>query len=321
MKEKKSIAILAGGTSSEREISLQSAQLIVDHIDRNTYTPRLLLVNEGQILDAQTKIVLDLTTFSLRLDDQDLTFDYAFLIVHGPPCENGLLQGYLEFLNIPHNTCDSLVAGITFNKAYCKDLLRTIDIPMAESILLYAQGPSRLSEIRSMGFPVFVKPNQHGSSYGITKVNAQTDLEPAIELAFSFDSEVLVERFIHGIEYSCGVLESAGQIHTFPITEIRPDGEFFDYDAKYLGKSQEITPANLPQDLTAVCQERSARIYKHLQCKGIVRFDYILEDGEFYFLEVNTIPGMSPASIIPQQALSYGWEISQLISNIIENTI
>ena len=307
------VAVLTGGPSAEREISLQSAQLVMDHLDREKYTPRLIIIESHGWFDQQTGARVSLNDFSLRLPDQRYTFDFVFLMIHGTPAEDGKIQGYFEMLGLAHSTCHTLSAALTFNKQKCKDYLRTFEIPMARSVVVHHSDTAI-----DLAMPVFVKPNKNGSSYGVSRVSIQNELPAAIKKALQFDNEVIVEEFISGTEYGCGVLSDGEGIVALPLTEIIPEGDFFDYEAKYLGASQEITPARLSADAVVLCQDLSKELYQLLDCRGVVRFDYIRRGEDFILLEANTIPGMSAASIVPQQAKANGWSITELLDKIIK---
>lgn len=311
------VAVISGGSSSEREISLQSAQLVLDHLDPTKYEARLVLLKPHGWFDGQTGVRIQLNDFSLHLPNRSIQFEFAFLMIHGTPAEDGKLQGYFEHLSIPHSTCSTLSAALTFDKQKCKDYLKAFDVRMAKSVLVHSV--AELEKLKDLSYPLFVKPNKNGSSYGVSKVIRKEELAKSIELALQYDDEVVVEEFVDGLEIGAGVVRESGVIHTLPLTDILPEGDFFDYEAKYLGASQEITPSTISSELTVQCQTIAKRLYEVLDCKGVVRFDFILKDNEFYLLEANTIPGMSPASIVPQQARAYGWSIERLLTAIVED--
>ncbi len=313
------IAIVTGGPSAERGISLKSAGLIEKYLDPDKYLYRTIILEEAGWIEKKSGQAVDMNDFSLSIGGNKIRFDFAFFIIHGTPAEDGKIQGYFEFLGIPHSTCHTLSAALTFNKQKCKDFLKAYDIPMAPSVLIRSTSQSDLDLARSVGFPVFVKPNNNGSSYGISKVSEPAELEAALDKAFEYDHEVIVEAFLDGPEYSSGIVKEGNNLHAFPITEIIPEGEFFDYEAKYEGASQEITPANLSAEEAEKCKVLSKKLYEILDCRGMVRFDYIRVGGKFYLLEANTIPGLSEASIIPQQALAYGWSITKLLDIVISD--
>lgn len=312
----KNIAIVTGGPSAERGIALNSAKLVERYLDGSAYHKRTILIEEHGWVDRESGNIIDQNDFSLRVNGEKVTFDFVFLMVHGTPVEDGKLQGYFESKGLPHSTCDTLTCALTFNKQWCKDFLEKYNVPMAESVVINSRQIDDV-DIETFKYPVFVKPNNNGSSYGVSKVLEKSELIAALSKAARFDTEIMVEQFLDGREFSSGVVREGDTLHLFPITEIIPEGEFFDYDAKYLGASQEVTPADLPSDVAENCQACSGRLYELLNCQGIVRFDYILVEGTFYLLEVNTVPGMSEASIIPQQARAYGWSISQLLEVVI----
>jgi D-alanine-D-alanine ligase len=317
------VAIIAGGPSAERGVSLKSAQTIAKHLPADKYRSTTIDITPEGWKDMHTGAIMDLNSFTLKGSNSqgDQAFDFAFIIIHGTPAEDGKLQGYLEMMNIPHSACDVLTSALTFNKQMCKDHLKPYRIPMAESMIVTAPVTREAVEENKIPLPFFVKPNNNGSSYGVTKVKSWDQLEKAVLHALEYDHEVMIERALQGGEYSCGVVREGSVYHVLPITEIIPKGEFFDFAAKYEGESQEITPARLDDALTRQCQERSGYLYKLLGCRGMVRFDYILENGTFYLLEANTTPGMSEASIIPQQAKAYGWSISKLLDVVITDSL
>ena len=317
------VAIIAGGPSAERGVSLKSAQTIARHLPAEKYHSTTIDVSPDGWCAIDSGQKVDLNTFCLLNKDgkQGIKFDFAFIIVHGTPAEDGKLQGYFEMMGIPHSACGVLTSALTFNKQMCKDHLKQYDIPMAESMIVTKIISRGEVEQNGINVPMFVKPNNNGSSYGVTKVKDWTQLETAIAHALEYDHEVMIERALVGKEFSCGVVREGTTYHVLPITEIIPKGEFFDFAAKYEGESQEITPARLQKELADQCQERSGRLYRLLGCRGMVRFDYILEGDTFYLLEANTTPGMSEASIIPQQAKAYGWSISTLLDIVVTDCL
>lgn len=312
------VAIIAGGQSAERGVSLKSAVTIATHLPKDKYIVHTIDMTPSGWKDLETGNIVDLNTFSIKdAEGQDVRLEFVFIIIHGTPAEDGKLQGYLEMMGIPHSACGVLASSLTFNKQMCKDHLKPYNIPMAESLLTYKIVSQAEVEEANIQPPFFVKPNNNGSSYGVSKVKNWLQLEQALANAFKYDHEVMIERALEGPEFSCGVVRDGASYHVFPVTEIIPEGEFFDFAAKYEGHSQEITPARLDDELAAQCQETSLSLYKILGCRGMVRFDFILENGTFYLLEANTTPGMSEASIIPQQAKAYGWSISQLLDTVV----
>lgn len=313
------IAVISGGPSAERGISLQSAELVLEHLDPDRFTPRLVLLEEHGWFDHASGVRIQLNDFSLRLPGQYISFDFAFLMIHGTPAEDGKIQGYFEHLGISHSTCRTLSAALTFDKQKCKEFLMHHDVVMARSALV--KDSEHLDQAQALSYPLFVKPNKNGSSYGISKVNSSEYLAEAVAKALQYDDEVIVEEFVAGIEIGAGVVSDGESLIALPLTEIVPNGEFFDYKAKYEGDSQEITPARIDDAQTRKCQEQAKQLYKVLDCRGVVRFDFIFSKDQFYLLEANTIPGMSPNSIIPQQARAHGWTITELLSTIIAGTL
>ncbi|MEM1123440.1 MAG: D-alanine--D-alanine ligase [Bacteroidota bacterium] len=295
------IAILTGGNVAERGVSLRSTQTVEKFLDKSKYNVYVIELNGQQFQEQKTGEVLDMRDFSLVLDGQKITFDLVFLMLHGHPAENGSILGYFELVGIPCTGCDHLVSALTFNKQLTKDFLRPHSVPMVDSQLLRKGQTVGVEAIEKMGFPLFVKPNKNGSSFGITKVNQADEILPAVEKSFQFDDEVIVEQFMEGQEFSNGVYRKGQEVIVLPITEIRTDNEFFDYKAKYENESVEITPAEISEALTEQCQRLTKKIYELLNCKGVCRVDYILMNGLFHFLEINTIPGMTEPSFIPQQ--------------------
>ncbi len=319
--EKLNIAILTGGNVAERGVSLKSAKTVEKYLNSHKYNRYLIELNGKQFIEQATGVQLDMNDFSLLINKKKLTFDLVFLMLHGHPAESGSILGYFELLGIPCTGCDHFVSALTFNKQRTKDFLRPYGIPMADSRLLRRGQPIDVDDIKSMGFPLFVKPNKNGSSYGITKVPDENCIQTSTKKAFQFDDEVIIEQFMEGQEFSNGIFRKGKEVIVMPITEIRTENEFFDYSAKYENESEEITPAEISDALTLQCQHRTKEIYELLNCKGMCRVDYILIDGNFHFLEINTIPGMTEQSFIPQQVAAMGWELSDFLDAIIEETL
>lgn len=319
--QKKNIAILTGGDSEERIISLRSGKVVREHLPADRYRTFLIDIQRGDWRDVDTQIQVDKNDFTLQIGDEKIKFDCAFAALHGSPLEDGKMQGYLEMVGVPYTCCDGYVSALTMNKYNTKAQLVPYGVPMSPSILLRADDPVDEAKLLALGLPLFVKPNNHGSSFGVTKVKAAHELLPAIQEAFRFSREVMVEAFMPGREFSNGVLRVNGEIVVLPITEIIPETEFFDFAAKYEGKSKEVTPADLSPELTRQCQERTRLVYDALQCRGMVRIDYILVGDTFHLLEPNTIPGISPASIVPQQAVAHGWALGEFFSLLIEESL
>ena len=319
--KKLNIAVVTGGNNAEREISLKSANTIMAHLDKEKYEPYLLNYHFGKFTDAATNLPVDMNKFHLEVFDRIVRFDLVILFMHGTPAEDGKIQAYLELLDVPYVGCDHFTSALTFDKQACKQYLNGKNIPMAKSVLLHKSNPDTEQLSALSGSSLFVKPNKNGSSYGVTMVNADDDYTAAINKAFEFDEEVIVEEYLKGREFSNGAYLGPDGVKVMPVTEIIPHKDFFDYEAKYKNESDEVTPADLSKELTLKCQAQSERLYQLLHCKGMVRFDYILVGQDFYFLEVNTIPGFSEQSLFPQQIISVGLTIAGVLNEIIEETM
>ena len=321
---KKNIAIVAGGNSSEVQVSLRSAAGIKSFIDAEKYNCFIVTI-VGKVweveLSEKKKYLIDRNDFSFTVRKKKIVFDFAYITIHGTPGENGILQGYFELLNIPYSTCNVLVSALTFNKFTCNQYLKGFGIRVAESVLLRALSSISNEEVMDkIGLPCFIKPNVGGSSFGVTKVREEAEIQPAIEKAFSEGEEVLIEQFVSGNEFTCGMYKTKTKAVIFPVTEIVTKNEFFDYAAKYNQESEEITPARISAELTERIQTLTNAIYEILGCKGIIRADYIItEDEEINLLEVNTTPGMTTTSFIPQQVSASGLNIKDVMTDIIEN--
>ena len=318
---KKNIAILRGGTSSEKVISLQSAQVVFQHIDSEKYNKYIVHIeNKNWIVIQDTETYpIDKNDFSFIKNNQKISFHGVFMAIHGTPGEDGVLQGYFDLLNIPYNCCSSIAAGITFNKGICNMLLKQHQITSARAIMIHNKNPYDFNSIeQKIGLPCIVKPNRGGSSFGISKVTKADQWEKALKIAFKHDDQVVVEAFIEGTELSCGIIEKNGELIAFPITEISTENDFFNYEAKYHGKALEITPARINNAHKDKIQSISKKIYNILGLKGIVRMDFILKEEEPYLIEVNTVPGLSEESIIPKQAKCYGMSLQELFHNSLE---
>lgn len=322
---KKNIALVAGGYSGEYEISIRSAGQIAQNIDTNKYNVYTIVIEKKSwyysIEDKHVEI--DKNDFSITLNGEKINFEGALIIVHGTPGENGLLQGYFDMLNIPYTTCSALVSTITFDKEVCNALVRSFDIVnVAKNTSVFKDEKLDLDKIsETINFPLFVKPSEGGSSIGMSKVSCKEDLLPAIEKAFDVHHKVLIEEFIEGREFSCGVMQvGEKEIIAFPATEIVSQTEFFDYDAKYNGLSNEITPAQVSEELMLRVQETTKKLYKRLNCSGVCRIDFIYreKDDKLFFLEVNTTPGQSAQSIVPQQVRAMGRDTKWLYQTLLE---
>ena len=319
---KKNIAILRGGNSSEIAISIKSADLVYKNIDTNYYVPYIVHIEglDWFVWHNESKIELDKNDFSFQLNNKKIKFEGVFMAIHGTPGEDGILQGYFDLLNIPYNCSGAFESALTFHKAMCNAMLKQFNIPSAKAVLLNKNETYDLLKIeKEIGFPCFVKPNRAGSSFGISKVYKNTEFKQALSKAFIHDSQVMVESFVEGTEVSCGIIQKAETLIAFPLTEITTENDFFDYEAKYNGKSEEITPARVSTLERDLVQTLSKKIYKLLNLKGMVRMDFILENQQAYLIEVNTIPGLSEESIIPQQSKSYGMSLKELFSLTLMN--
>lgn len=323
---KKNVAVVCGGDSGEFEISLKSGKVVKTNLDPEKYNAYLVVIKGAEwrlLRDDSTAVPVDKNDFSVLIQGKKLTFDVVFNAIHGTPGEDGKLPGYLDMLGIPHTGSSHVVAAVTFNKHFCKQVVASRGVSLANAQLIRkGQLYSPETVIASLGLPVFVKPNSNGSSVGVSKVNEINELMPALEKAFAEDNEALVEAFIKGREIGCGVFDYKGRKIVFPLTEIISKKEFFDYEAKYSpGMSDEITPASVDENTEIEIKAMAADLYSHLGCKGIVRFDFILTENDIYFLEVNTIPGLSAASIVPQQAKTMGISLPELFGMVVENAL
>lgn len=318
---KKNIAIIMGGYSSEYEISLKSGQVVFDSLDTSKYNAyRIHIFKDKWVyVDASnTEYNVDKNDFSVTVDGSKISFDCVFNAIHGSPGEDGLMQGYFKLLNIPHTSCGMYQAALTFNKRDCLSVLKPHGIKTAISYYVN-QGDAIDADaiINKVGLPCFVKANRAGSSFGITKVYDKSNIQKALEVAFEEDNEVIIESFLDGTEVSVGVIEYKGEITVLPITEIVSENDFFDYKAKYLGESQEITPARISHEQAEKVRAVAKKVYAVLQLSGFSRSEYIFKDGEPHLLEVNTVPGLTLASLLPQQAAEAGISMTELCDNAI----
>jgi len=326
MNNKPNIAVVSGGDSSEFVVSVKSGANVYKAIDTNKYNPWLIQIKgkEWIVLQDDKKIAdIDKSDFSFLSENKKVTISFAYITIHGTPGEDGILQGYFELLGIPYSTCNVHTSSLTFNKWFCNNYLSSFNIKMANSIkITKGEIIDSTGIVEKLGLPMFIKPNAGGSSFGITKVKNREEVESAILKAWEESNEALIEEFIDGKEFTCGLVKIKNKKIVFPVTEVLPKNEFFDFEAKYTpGAAEEITPARLPAHLFEKCQDISSRIYDLCQCAGIVRIDYIMKDDEFYFLEVNTTPGMTATSFIPQQIAAMGLTLGQVITQIIEDKI
>ena len=323
---KRTIAIVAGGDSSEWAVSLRSAEGLDRFIDSERYKKyTIIIVGKRWVakLPDGRELPIDKNDFSFTLDGEKVTFDFAYITIHGTPGENGLLQGYFRLLGIPFSCCDVLAAALTFDKFPCNQYLRSFGVNVAKSIWLHrGDAIDEKKIVDEISLPCFVKPCDGGSSFGVTKVKAQEQLRPAIDKAFAEGSEVMVEALMTGTEITCGMYRTKQREVVFPITEVVTSNEFFDYDAKYNGQVQEITPARIPDEWAKRVQDETRKIYTALHAHGIIRVDYIIAaDGTPQLLEVNTTPGMTATSFIPQQVRAAGLDIKDVLTEIIEDTL
>lgn len=307
----KNIAIVAGGDSSEFSVSLKSASVVEANLKHQFNTFLITVKGADWTYTVYGKThTIDKDDFSLTIDSKKITFDLAFIAIHGTPGENGKLQGYFDMLGIKYSSSNVLASAISFNKGVCNDYLKNHEINVAKSIQLF-KGIDYDSNkiITQLGLPCFVKPNQAGSSYGVSKVRQPNELPDAIKDAFIHDKQVLIESFLDGREVTCGVHNFKGQITAMPITEIITENDFFDFEAKYKGESQEITPANIPTETTEKIQNATKKVFQLLNLNGVARVDFIIQNGEPFMIEANTVPGLSSESLIPQQAKAMGYTL------------
>ena len=322
--KKRTIAIVAGGDSSELPVSLRSAQGIYSFIDKERYNLYIVEMQGNRweaVLPNGDKTPIDRNDFSFTENGEKKNFDFAYITIHGTPGENGLLQGYFDLIGIPYSSCNVLVSAMTFNKFTCNQYLKGFGIRVSESMIL-RKGFEILDEevIYKVGLPCFIKQNAGGSSFGVTKVKTKEHIQPAIEKAFGESDEVMIEAFMQGTEITCGCYKTKDKEVVFPITEVVTSNEFFDYDAKYNGQVDEITPARIPEETAERVRLLTSAIYDILGCEGIIRIDYIITEGEkVNMLEINTTPGMTATSFIPQQVRAAGLDIKDVMTDIIEN--
>lgn len=322
---KKNIVIVAGGDSSEYEVSLKSAEGLCSFMDKGKYNIYVAVVRKGDwhVRVGEEKFPIDKNDFSFAYKGEQTKFDFAYVTIHGTPGENGRLEGYFDLLDLPYSCCGVLASSLTFNKYVCKQYLSTAGVKIADSIRLLA-GESLADEevVEKLGLPVFIKPNDGGSSCGVSKVKAKEQIQPAIQKAFDEGEEVIIEGFLSGIELTCGCYKIKGKTVVFPVTEVVSKDEFFDYDAKYNGRVDEITPARITAELSERVKSETSGIYDYLGARGIIRVDYIVSpEGEIKLLEVNTTPGMTATSFIPQQVKAAGLDIKEVLSEIIDNEL
>lgn len=321
---KRKVALVTGGLSGEAQISYKSALTVGNHVDRNKYTVYKIDINaSGWWYEAASgeKLPVDKAVFSIVENNEKIVFDVALMCIHGTPGEDGKLQGYFDLIGLPYTSCDAATSALTMNKRYTVAVASFGGIAVAKSMHLFSHTPVPASEILSqLQLPLFVKPNNGGSSIGMSKVNSAEELEPAIVKAFREDHQILVEEFIGGREFTIGVFKQDGIIKVLPITEITTQNEFFDFEAKYQGKSIETTPAVIDEKMKASLEAAAKRVYEIFNCRGVVRVDFIYDTKQQkpFMLEVNTVPGQSDASVIPQQVRAMGMSLTDFYSAVIE---
>ena len=333
----KNIAVIYSSDSSEWEVSCRSGEFTASQIDGTKYNVYEIFARFGQwslaayrmmgaervLIPVEERPQIDKNDFSVVLGGEKVKFDYAYIMQHGTPGENGLMQGYLEMLGVPHSGCNAFVAAITFDKFSCKSYLKDVDFVKCADDIFIRKGEQSddiaQKAVERLGLPMFVKPTDGGSSFGVTKVKTIEDFDNAVEYAFSEGNMLIAESAVVGRELTCAVYYNGKELVALPVIEIITENEFFDYEAKYKGQSREVCPAQIPDALRDEIQEVSKKVYAHLGCTGLVRVDYISSEKGLYFLEVNTIPGMTSASLVPQMVRAAGLSMTDFLSTIIEN--
>ena len=319
------IAIIMGGFSSEAAISIKSGQVVFQHLPKLLYTAYCIHISKEKwvyVAADGKEFLVNTNDFSIVIDGKTIHFDCVFNAIHGAPGEDGFMQAYFELLDIPHTSCGMYQAALTFNKRDCLNVLKAYDIPTAISYPLNkGDNVNAKAILDHVGLPCFVKANRAGSSFGVTKVHQIEDLQSAIDIAFEYDDELIIESFLDGTEVSVGVLRYKGEVIVLPITEIVSENDFFDYEAKYLGKSEEITPARLSKIQEQNVKKMAKSIYEILKMDGFSRSEFIFKGDIPYFLEMNTIPGLTEESILPKQAAYAGISLSELFTNAIEEAM
>jgi D-alanine-D-alanine ligase len=324
---KKKIALVTGGFSGEAVISYKSAATIYNHLDKEKYDVyKIDINNHGWYYEDEdgTKTAVDKNDFSINVSGKQIKFDAVFIGMHGTPGEDGKLQGYFDLLGLPYTSCNAATSALTFNKRYTVAVAQMAGVPVANSVHLFRHTPYNLAAILDqLTLPYFVKPNNGGSSIGMSKVTEAGQLEDALGKAFKEDDQVLVEEMITGREFTIGVFKSRGEIIVLPITEVVAHKDFFDFEAKYEGKSSETTPADIPSEWKAKLESTAKRIYEVFNCRGVVRIDFIYnaDQHKAYMLEINTIPGQSDASIVPQQVRAKGWDLKDFYTLLVEEVL
>ncbi|MEN8777400.1 MAG: D-alanine--D-alanine ligase [Polaribacter sp.] len=322
---KQNIAIVMGGYSSEKQISLKSGNVVYNHLNKLKYTIfRVLILQEKWVAldDSENEYPIDKNDFSFIINQKKIIFNCVFNAIHGAPGENGLLLAYFKLINLKHTSAPFYQMALTFNKRDTLSAVKAYGIKTAMSIYLNKGDEIQLDKIiNKVGLPCFIKPNNAGSSYGISKAHKKEDILPAIEVAYKEDNEILIESFLNGTEVSVGVIQYKGETKVLPITEIVSENDFFDYEAKYEGKSKEITPARITKTQQKKVEKIAKKVYKVLNMTGFSRSEYIFVNDEPYFIEMNTVPGLTEESILPQQAKVAGISLSELFENSIEEAL
>ncbi|MBR5103079.1 MAG: D-alanine--D-alanine ligase [Bacteroidales bacterium] len=332
------VAVIYGSDSSEWEVSVRSGEFTASQIDAEKFAVYEIFARFGKwvvkayrpkgqervLIPEEERPEVCKTDFSAVVGGVKVRFDYAYIMQHGTPGENGLMQGYLEMIGVPHSGCNAFVSAITFDKFSCKSYLKDVDFVKCAKDIFLRKGESvdGLAEqaVEKLGLPMFVKPTDGGSSFGVTKVKCVEDFGKAVDVAFSEGQMLIAEAAVVGRELTCAVYNNGKENVALPVIEIITENEFFDYEAKYNGHSREVCPAQIPDTLRDQIQEVSVRIYEHLGCAGLVRVDYISSEEGLYFLEVNTIPGMTSASLVPQMVRAAGMSMTDFLTTIIENS-
>jgi D-alanine-D-alanine ligase len=320
------VVLFMGGDSGEYEVSIASASQVKNNLDPEKFEVYPVLIRDGKWTYSHengTQIPFDRNNHCLLIGNEAVKFDCAFIAIHGTPGEDGKLQGYLDIAGIPYTTCDVTTSALTFNKYFCNDLAKQYGVKVANTIIVrQSESWNADSLVAEVGLPCFIKPNKAGSSVGVSKVYEKAGIEDAINKAFAEDDEVLVQQFIKGREMACGVFTMNGEVEVFPVTEVISKNDFFDYQAKYTeGLASEITPAPITKDQSSECRQLTEYMYRKFNCKGVVRFDYFLAENEWWFLEVNTVPGFSAESIIPKQAKAAGFTLKDFYGALVDEAL
>jgi D-alanine-D-alanine ligase len=327
LQKKRQVALVTGGYSGESVISYKSAETMKANLDKEAWDVYLIDIRKDGWFyrdEVGSETPVDKNDFSVTINGKKQTFDVVLIGLHGTPGEDGKLQGYLDCLGIPYTSCDAATSALTFNKRYTVAVAAFAGISVAKSLHLFRQHPMEPDAIlAALKLPVFVKPNNGGSSIGMSKVTRSEELLAALQKAFQEDEQVLVEEFIEGREFTIGVFRYEGRIITLPITEVIAENEFFDFEAKYMGKSKEITPAQVAEEVAAIIRSEASKAYAVFNCRGVVRMDFIFNEASSrpFLLEINTVPGQSEASIVPQQVLAMGWTLRQFYGALLNESL